>query len=93
MWNHSAVMADSMEARGVKCPTFDGSELVDLIAYLESVAPEPVEGGASTSFPVGPTRAESSWSKSAAFNAMASRGSAVTSVRAMDQPTRCFFIR
>ena len=44
MWNHAAAMADSMEARGVKRPHFEGSELVDLIAYLESAAPEPIEG-------------------------------------------------
>ena len=44
MWNHGAVMSDSMEAKGVKRPGFEAAELVDLIAYLESAAPEAVEG-------------------------------------------------
>ena len=44
MWNHGPAMADSMSARGVGRPTFQDSELVDLIAYLESVAAEPLEG-------------------------------------------------
>jgi mono/diheme cytochrome c family protein len=44
MWNHGAPMAGTMEAHGVKRPSFEGSELVDLAAYLESVAPEPLQG-------------------------------------------------
>jgi cytochrome c2 len=44
MWNHGAAMADSMKAKGVERPTFEGTELVDLIAFLESAAPQPVEG-------------------------------------------------
>jgi len=44
MWNHGAAIADSMKAKGVERPTFEGSELVDLIAFLESAAPQPIEG-------------------------------------------------
>lgn len=44
MWNHGAPMADSMRARGIKRPLFQPGELVDLIAYLLSVAPQPLEG-------------------------------------------------
>jgi mono/diheme cytochrome c family protein len=44
MWNHGAPMAGLMKERGVVRSTFEGSELTDLIAYIESVAPQPVEG-------------------------------------------------
>jgi cytochrome c2 len=44
MWNHGAPMAELMKERGVVRPTFAGSELTDLISYIESVAPQPVEG-------------------------------------------------
>lgn len=36
MWNHGPGMAEAMRARAIKRPTFTGSELIDLIAYLES---------------------------------------------------------
>ncbi len=55
MWNHGPAMADTMGARGVKRPTFEGSQLSDLIAYMQSVSPEPLEG----SLYVLPGRAES----------------------------------
>jgi len=38
MWNHGPAMAEAMRARGIARPTFNGSELVDLIAYLKSPA-------------------------------------------------------
>lgn len=44
MWNHGAPMAEMMEERGIVRPTFEGSELVDLIAYIETTARRPVEG-------------------------------------------------
>jgi mono/diheme cytochrome c family protein len=44
MWNHGPAMADAMRERGIERPRFDESELVDLIAYLRSVAPEPRDG-------------------------------------------------
>lgn len=44
MWNHGPAMAEAMRARGIERPTFSGSELIDLIAYLESAAPEPPGG-------------------------------------------------
>jgi cytochrome c2 len=44
MWNHGAPMAEAMRERGVVRPTFQGSELTDLISYIESTARQPVEG-------------------------------------------------
>lgn len=44
MWNHGPAMADAMKEMGVERPTFVGSELTDLIAYLESVSPAPLGG-------------------------------------------------
>lgn len=44
MWNHGAPMAELMKERGVVRPTFEGSDLTDLISYIESAAPQPVEG-------------------------------------------------
>ena len=44
MWNHGPAMDQSMTEMGVSRPTFEGSELTDLISYLESVSPEPLEG-------------------------------------------------
>jgi cytochrome c2 len=44
MWNHGSPMAELMKERGVVRPTFEGSELTDLISYIESAAPQPVEG-------------------------------------------------
>ncbi len=34
MWNHGNIMGEAMEAEGIKWPTFEGSEMADLIAYL-----------------------------------------------------------
>jgi mono/diheme cytochrome c family protein len=39
MWNHGPAMAEAMQARGIKRPTFTGSELNDLTAYLKSASP------------------------------------------------------
>lgn len=36
MWNHGPAMTQMMQARGIRRPTFSGSELVDLIAYIEA---------------------------------------------------------
>ncbi|HEU5321042.1 MAG TPA: c-type cytochrome [Methylomirabilota bacterium] len=44
MWNHAPRMAAAMEAQGVERPTFSGSELLDLIAYLNRVSPTPPTG-------------------------------------------------
>ena len=44
MWNHGPAMEAQMQAHGIKRPTFSGSELMDLISYLESVSPAPLEG-------------------------------------------------
>ncbi len=41
MWNHGPTMAAAMRAKGIERPTFKKQELLDLIAYLKSSAPEP----------------------------------------------------
>lgn len=43
MWNHGPAMAEAMRARGMERPTFKGTELIDLISYLESASPGPAE--------------------------------------------------
>jgi cytochrome c551/c552 len=44
MWNHGPAMAEFMEEQGVPRPTFTGSELTDLISYLESATPASLAG-------------------------------------------------
>jgi cytochrome c551/c552 len=44
MWNHGPAMAEMMKAKGIKRPRFRGTELVDLISYLESASPAPLQG-------------------------------------------------
>jgi mono/diheme cytochrome c family protein len=39
LWNHAPRMTEVMRQRNVPRPTFEGSELVDLIAYLDAAAP------------------------------------------------------
>ena len=41
MWNHGTRMAAAMAARGIARPTFEGSQLLDLIAYLKAASPRP----------------------------------------------------
>lgn len=43
MWNHGQAMAEAMRARGIARPSFEGSELRDLLAYLTSAAPAAAE--------------------------------------------------
>lgn len=43
MWNHGPTMAATMRIKGIARPTFSGSELVDLIAYIKSAAAETSE--------------------------------------------------
>jgi mono/diheme cytochrome c family protein len=45
MWNHGPAMTEAMRAQGIRRPSFTGSELTDVIAYLESW---------STAMPTGP---------------------------------------
>ncbi len=44
MWNHGPAMSELMAERGIERPRFVGTELSDLIAYLESISAEPLEG-------------------------------------------------
>jgi mono/diheme cytochrome c family protein len=41
MWNHGPRMADEMRTRGITRPTFQGKELVDLVAYITDAASDP----------------------------------------------------
>ena len=41
MWNHSAKMTAAMRERGIDRPTFQASDVTDIIAYLKSAAPRP----------------------------------------------------
>jgi mono/diheme cytochrome c family protein len=41
LWNHGPAMSEAMRARGIQRPTFTGSELLDLISYLESAMQGP----------------------------------------------------
>ncbi len=36
MWNHAATMNEVMHSRGIPWPTFQGSEISDIIAYIRS---------------------------------------------------------
>jgi mono/diheme cytochrome c family protein len=44
MWNHGPQMTAAMEARKIPRPTFKGSELLDLIAYINAASPKPAHG-------------------------------------------------
>jgi mono/diheme cytochrome c family protein len=44
MWNHGPQMTAEMEARNISRPTFKGSELLDLIAYINAASPKPARG-------------------------------------------------
>jgi len=41
MWNHGPRMADIMRARGISRPSFEGTELADLLAYIRAASPGP----------------------------------------------------
>jgi mono/diheme cytochrome c family protein len=38
MWNHGPKMVEAMKAKGIMRPTLEGKELLDIIAYVQSVA-------------------------------------------------------
>jgi cytochrome c551/c552 len=44
MWNHGPAMWELMKERGIERPAFTGTELVDLISYLKSASPAPLQG-------------------------------------------------
>jgi len=44
MWNHGPQMAERMKEKGIERPTFTGTELRDLIAYLAPATSGPQEG-------------------------------------------------
>jgi cytochrome c2 len=43
MWNHAPPMYQRMRSEGLAWPTFEGNEMVDLIAYVRSVAEKKVQ--------------------------------------------------
>jgi mono/diheme cytochrome c family protein len=47
MWNHGPTMSATMRVKGIERPTFSGSELVDLIAYIKSNAAKNVDAPVS----------------------------------------------
>ncbi|MHC4413783.1 MAG: cytochrome c3 family protein [Planctomycetota bacterium] len=55
MWNHGLTMMAQMIETGIVWPVFQPGEMVDLIAYLESIAPTD-ETGSAASFPPSPAR-------------------------------------
>jgi mono/diheme cytochrome c family protein len=44
MWNHGPQMSEAMRARGISRPTFNNTELLDLIAYITSESRGPRGG-------------------------------------------------
>jgi len=46
MWNHGPKMAETMKAKGIPRPAFEGREMVDLIAYIVEAGKDP--GGDTT---------------------------------------------
>jgi mono/diheme cytochrome c family protein len=44
MWNHGPQMTAAMEARKIPRPSLKGSELLDLIAYINAASPKPTRG-------------------------------------------------
>jgi cytochrome c2 len=44
MWNHGPAMLEAMRVKAIERPTFKGSELLDIIAYLKSASKAPATG-------------------------------------------------
>jgi mono/diheme cytochrome c family protein len=57
MWNHGPEMAEAMKARGIERPTFQGKEMVDLIAYIVAAAKD-VSGETAQVIPGTPERGQ-----------------------------------
>lgn len=49
MWNHSPAMTAMMGALGIPRPVFEGNEMADLLAYLDSVQRQTARGRAPAS--------------------------------------------
>ncbi len=43
MWNHGPAMSERLREQGIDRPSFTGSQLIDLIAYLKSSSPRPLD--------------------------------------------------
>jgi mono/diheme cytochrome c family protein len=56
MWNHGPQMAEVMKAKGIPRPQFQGKEMIDLIAYVVSVAKD--AGDTAQVIPGTPERGE-----------------------------------
>jgi len=55
MWNHGPKMIRQMQRRGIPIPTFQGNEIADLLAYIQSVNPQ-LSAAVTYSFPGSPGR-------------------------------------
>lgn len=44
MWNHGSSMGAAMDAKGIERPAFKGTELVDLITFIQRASPTPASG-------------------------------------------------
>jgi cytochrome c551/c552 len=62
MWNHGPQMAEAMKAKGIPRPSFQGKEMVDLIAYVVSAAKDP-GGETAQVIPGTPERGEKLFSE------------------------------
>ena len=58
MWNHGPEMAETIKARGIARPTFQGKELGDLIAYIVAAAKVDVGGDTAQVVPGTPERGQ-----------------------------------
>jgi len=58
MWNHGPEMAETMKAKGIARPTFQGKELGDLIAYIVAAAKVDVGGDTAQVVPGTPERGQ-----------------------------------
>ena len=58
MWNHGPEMAETMKTKGIARPTFQGKEMVDLIAYVVSAAKVDVGGDTAQVVPGTPERGQ-----------------------------------
>ncbi len=73
MWNHGPQMAETMKAKGIERPTFQGTELNDIIAYVVSAARE-TGGDTAQVVPGTPERGEKVFSDKACSTCHAING-------------------
>jgi len=62
MWNHGPEMAEAMKAKGIARPTFQGQEMIDLVAYIVAIAKDGA-GETAQVIPGTPARGEKLFSE------------------------------